>query len=369
MSRRTIVMLTLLLFAASAGLSGRLAAQEPEKKDGAGYEIFKKAYALTTSAKTIEDFTKIIEMCNEGLALETKDSYIDYGKSLAGWAHNKRGEAYAALPAESAEERQKNEETALADFEKAVEFDSKKWRHYHNRSVSYALVGKYEEAMRDCAKVIELQPNFAKAYYNRGELYFQQGKLSEAIRDYTRAIELDPSAPNPYNSRGFAYYKQNNTRAALADYNRALQIDERHYEALINRGDVYADSARFSYAIRDYLAAVEAEPNQARAYLSAAWFRATCPEKQHQSAELALRSARKAIELGGESWRSLDVLAAALARAGQFKEAAQTQQRAIQLAADAGVDAETTKLQALRLSRYESGKAYVDLAPGVPQPD
>ena len=61
-----------------------------------------------------------------------------------------------------------------------------------------------------------------------------------------------------------------------------------------------------------------------------AWFLATCPDLSHHDAEAAIEYARSAGEkLKGERYEVIDTLAAALARAGKFGEAVQTQLKAI----------------------------------------
>ena len=116
---------------------------------------------------------------------------------------------------------------------------------------------------------------------------------------------------------------------ALRDYTLALKIDPHFAPALINRGDSYSDLGRYGEAATDYRSAVEAEPKLARAYQAAAWLMATCPDEHYRNNKLATEAARKAVELDGHDYRSLETLAAAQANAGNFKEAQQTQEKAI----------------------------------------
>jgi len=93
----------------------------------------------------------------------------------------------------------------------------------------------------------------------------------------------------------------------------------------------------------------------ARAYQNAAWLMATCPDKKFRNTELAVSSAKKAIELdSAPSMRALDTLAAAYAATGLMQEAVKYQKRAMQLAA-AGEREEVQQ----RLALYERGQAYV----------
>ncbi len=318
---------------------------DPAKEPVAPPQL-QQAYGLCKAAKTIEDYTMIIDLCREGLAAEPEGSFVGYGKRLGAWAYNRRGELYAKA-------KEPNDEAALADFEAAVAGDPKKWRHLHNRSVSYAMAGESERALADVNRLIEMRPDFAKAHYNRGELRFQLGKLDEAIRDYTQAIRLAPRDAAAFSSRGFAYHQQQNWRAALSDYNRAIALDRNNAEAHVNRGNWNIDRSRLTEGIRDFEQAIRIDPEYGPAYVSAAWFRATCPQPRYRDAASALRSANKAIALDGEGPRYLDALAAAYAAGGDFEKAVATQKKTIE------ADPENREY-AGRLKLYEGGKAYID---------
>jgi tetratricopeptide (TPR) repeat protein len=81
---------------------------------------------------------------------------------------------------------------------------------------------------------------------------------------------------------------------------------------------------------------------------------ATCPDEKYRNDELALESAKRAIQLDGDGdWLYLDALAAAQANAGEFDEARQTLGKAIQIAPE---KIATTLRQRLKL--YVSGKPY-----------
>jgi tetratricopeptide (TPR) repeat protein len=82
---------------------------------------------------------------------------------------------------------------------------------------------------------------------------------------------------------------------------------------------------------------------------------ATCPDKRYRNTELAVSSAKKAIELEPvPTMRAFDTLAAAYAATGKMSDAVKYQKRAIQLAAEGERD-EVKQ----RLALYERGEAYM----------
>lgn len=103
-----------------------------------------------------------------------------------------------------------------------------------------------------------------------------------------------------------------------------------------------------------------------------AWFLATCPDKAFQNGKEAIGIAKRAIRFlqdskGEQRHEMLDTMAAALARNGQFAEAALWQKRCISLLKeDKDLNAEErsklSKEFETRLKLYTSQKAYSDEA-------
>ncbi len=344
---------TLLIF-------GTVSAQDNQDQPAkSANELFREAYQLTQGTRDEASLNKVIELCEAGLKQASDPKFVAYGKNLAAWAYNARGEKL--LDAGNAAE-------SVADFEKAVEYDPKQVKYLHNRGFIYASQGELEKAIADFTKVLEADPEYAKARFNRGEAYFLTNDLDKAKVDYTAAIRADSNNADAYNARGFIFYLQGDYRSAFNDYNQALRIDNRHVGALTNRGDAYADTGQYDAALRDYNGALAVDPNYHRAYASAAWLRSTSPDTRTRRAELALRSAQRAIELGGESARYASILAAALARSGNYDEAVAAQKKAIELAGDSSTE-DQMKRYKFQLERYEAGKPYTDVLEGQPQPD
>lgn len=317
------------------------------------------AYEKTKTARTVDDFSEVIEQCERVLGAKLSSENASYAHQLAGWAYNKRGEAYAeqaAALAEQGEERKANEldEVALADFESALVHDPAKWRALQNRGVSLALRGRIDDALADFSKVIELNAEYPNAWFNRAELLSRQGKYEEAAGNYAQVLELKNVDIASLLGRGNALLRQQKFRAALTDLNQVLLTEPDNPQALVGRGDVQAAIGHWEESAEDYRRAIQLSPKLGRAYRGAAWLMATCPEAVFRDAELALASARQALALDGNGdYAYVDTLAAALANAGEFEDARQTQEKAIQIAPDAVI----AELRS-RLALYTADKAY-----------
>lgn len=302
------------------------------------------AYERSRQARTVDDLTKIIGVCEQALTEGVSEALNKYGRELLSWTHNRRGELLAEQGAE---------EDALADFHRSVELDGTRWKAVHNRGVSLAMLGRTQEAIADFSRTISLKPDYPNAYFNRGELRYDLGDYQAAIADYDRTIQLAPRDGAAFNSRGHAYYMLGDYRRALSDYGEAIRLDPQNAAAYTNRGDAYVDMGQFQRAANDYRAAIRIDPNLGRAYQSAAWLMATCPDEQFRNPDLAVEAANKAIELDGEDYHYLDTLAAALASAGRFDEAIDIQNRVVQTA-----PAEIAGPYTERLELYRSGRPF-----------
>ncbi|MBC8351041.1 MAG: tetratricopeptide repeat protein [Planctomycetes bacterium] len=321
--------------------------------------LLSAAYKQTQSAKTVTDYTAVIDLCQQAEATNLTPAQSKYVRQLASWAYNRRGEAYVDHAATALESGDKPRATeldtkALANFEQAVENDATRWKAVHNRGVSYALGGKYDKAIVDFTRVIELRPDYPNAWFNRAEIRYELGRFEQAIPDYTKMLALNPNDFGGYTSRGHTYFRLQNFAKALEDYTSAIELDGDNAAAFANRGDANQKLEKWKESASDFRRAVEIDPQLPRAYASAAWLMATCPDEQFRNAELGLQAARRAIELGSdENFELLDTLAAAQANANRFEEAVTTVSKAIGLA-----PANASGPLAERLALYSIDRPY-----------
>lgn len=318
-----------------------------------------QAHAKSKTAQTIAEYGEVLELCLPAADHAADGVVKQYAQQLAAWAANRRGEAYSQEAARLTSEGKFDEaaaydQKALADFEVAVERDPAKWKSLHNRGVSYALLGRYEEALADLTKALELNANYVNTWYNRAEVRYELGQYEDAASDYTEVLRRTPDDFGALTGRGHAWFRMGELQKALADYHRAVSLDPQSAGALVNRGDTYRQLGQWQQAAADYRAAVKVDEAYGRGYRSAAWLMATCPDEKYRNADLAVRAAEKAIELdGAQDYLYLDVLAAALASAGKYSEAVQAAEQALEIAPE-----EATMALGERLTLYRDGKPY-----------
>ncbi len=287
-------------------------------------EILSSAHQLAESAKTEAEFTNVFDLCQQIPASQATKEETTFGRQLAAWSLNRRGQLRA---------RAGNTEAAIDDFNLAIRVDATCWRALHNRGVLLAQAGQFEQAFDDFHRTIELNPSFAKAHSNRAALYVLAGELEPALRDYQRAIELDPQFAIAYRGCGRTCHLLGRTDEALEHLTRAIELAPKDSAALANRGDLLTDLGRYTAAASDYERALALNSHNVDACRGSAWLLATCPDESVRNPDLALRRAQMATQLDRKTdVVTLDTLAAAEASTGDFEAAMQTVRHAIDLA-------------------------------------
>lgn len=314
---------------------------------------------LAENAKTVDDLTALIELCNQ------QNSEASYGEvatdtsslRLQAWAHSRRGELHAAAG---------DEHAAFEDFQQAITIDPECWQALHNRGVTLARYERHMDALSDFTQVIELAPDFLLARQNRGEVFCQLGRWGDAVKDYSKAIELcsQPSTAvigdaieaeaQLLVARGTAWRQLGKISEAAQDFNLALRLNDTLASAYVGRGNLFAEQGHYEQAAEDFQQALRCDPRSAGAYRSVAWLLATCPLESYRNADKAIEAAERAAKLlGTESPHMLDLLAATYANSGDFPQAIKHQQQALVLA-----EGEIRKAYAQRLALYRSGKPF-----------
>ena len=234
------------------------------------------------------------------------------------------------------------------------------WMAHNNLGIALRQQGRTEDAIAQYREALRIDPAYAVAHNNLGNALRQQGRTEDAIAQYREALRIDPAYAEVHCNLGNALLGQGRTEEAMAHYREALRINPAYAEAQYNLGNTLFQQGTVDEAIAHTQKALELQPSNLSYENNLAWMLATAPQASLRSGARALELAGKANQsTGGNNPVILHTLAAAYAEAGDFTNALQTAQKALQLAE---AQSNTVLADALRLEikLYEGGRRFED---------
>jgi Flp pilus assembly protein TadD len=159
-------------------------------------------------------------------------------------------------------------------------------------------------------------------------------------------------------SLGNALLRQGKADLAAAHFQKVLEIRPNDAALRLNLGLCFFQMGRMEEAKLHYEKALQIAPAEPGIQNNLAWLLATCPMASLRDGNKAVELAQQANALtGGGSPLILRTLAAALAEAGRFPEAAETAQRASSLAEAQSIPDLARQIQ-FETNLYRAGKPF-----------
>ena len=177
---------------------------------------------------------------------------------------------------------------------------------------------------------LSLLPNHARANSDLGERYLQLGQMRKGINFYLRAVNIDNDLASIHSSLGSLYVQMNEPARARLHMEEALRV----------------------------------EPDDMRTTMMLADLLSTHPDAAIRDAEKAFQLVSMLMQQGGDSdWQVLITAAAAMAANGEFDQAVQACERALQVVAG---NVEMEQNVRLRINRYKNKNLFLMAPAPVP---
>jgi len=135
----------------------------------------------------------------------------------------------------SEEANNKDFESSVADFSKAIKLDNTYTDAYYNRGTSKLYLKDYKSAIADFSKSIELKPDFVSAYKNRGAAKLKLNDYSGAISDFDMVIKLDPTNASAFFMRGQVKLQISDANSGCADLAKANELGDARAQKFIDQ--------------------------------------------------------------------------------------------------------------------------------------
>jgi tetratricopeptide (TPR) repeat protein len=264
-------------------------------------------------------------------AVAQYDRAVEYDPNY-GAVYWNRGIAYANMG-----EYQK----AIVDYTSAMDFYAEDPYGlailFMNRGINKYYLGEYEEAITDHTKSIKTNPNYGAAYWNRGVAYGEANKHEEAIVDFSRAIEFYSTRSNElavlYMNRGINRREAGDLEGAVNDYSRAIELRSDYGAAYWNRGVAYGDLGEREKAIDDYTRAMKQYVENDVA-LAALYNNRGYEKRKLKDYREAINDFSKAISLSPDNLSAHWRRASTYGHIGQYEKAIRDYDDAIRMATD-----------------------------------
>jgi tetratricopeptide (TPR) repeat protein len=152
---------------------------------------------------------------------------------LLAQAQSPAQQAYAE--ANAAYEKRENEK-ALAAYERAIALEPTNAEFRLGRARALARLARHAESVEECAKILQMNPNHVLALRDRGHYFINLHRAEDAIPDLARAEQLEKTDRDLYYHLALAYY-------IAGDFARAVPAWQRCFELARDEGNAIACAA------------------------------------------------------------------------------------------------------------------------------
>jgi tetratricopeptide (TPR) repeat protein len=226
-----------------------------------------------------------------------------------------------------------------------------------NLGVTLEQKGELNEALAEYRAAEQLAPELYEIHNNLGNLLNNLGHPNEALVEYRWAVLLKPSLPYLHNSAGMVLAELGRFDEAMTQFKEAARLDPTYPWAHLEIGKLRLKQGRDAEAIDEFRAALRIDPDNFQILAYTAHVLAADENPQIRDGRTALVLAIKAKLLTGETQPYvLDALGMACAETGDFTNALEETQRALDLA----TAAKMKKLEPLqqRLELYKNQQPW-----------
>jgi len=249
---------------------------------------------------------------------------------------------------------------AIAHYEKAAAINPADAEAQNNLGVTLFGMGRVDDAIRHYQQALDIRPQYAEASCNLANALTAKDDLDAAIVRYRACLAVMPDQEEAQYNLASALLRKGRMDEAIVEFQRVLQIHPESADARANLGIAWLANGRPQDAVAEYRRALQESPENLAALSNLAWLLATAPDPVLRNGSEAVQLAERAESASSRSDKHpavLRILAAAYAEAGQFAEAKETAQHALE---EANIQGNTTLSNALRdeIALYELSLPY-----------
>lgn len=193
-----------------------------------------------------DDSTKAKSYFDEALKFNPNNSVAFYGL----------GEVFSG---------QENNADAIANYEKALNYDKALTEIYIPLGILYYQAGEIAKASDLLSKAIIASPDNAEAQYYLGLVRYSENNNEAALRAFRQAKTIDPRNAEAYYYTGLTLERMSKQTDAVPEYLQATQLKPGYFEAWVALGSSYLDAQNYPEAVKAYTQAAKLKNNNVAA--------------------------------------------------------------------------------------------------------
>jgi tetratricopeptide (TPR) repeat protein len=240
---RSCVALLFSVFALAAGPC--LAAEN------AGQAELDKATQMKVTASSAGDLSEVITLCEAALEKGLDKGNTEFAKSILAAACVDRGTIRAQAG---------RADTALKDFDKAIEADPKNPLAYERKGLVLAAQKKYDEALATLDKGAKASPDLTTFPIQKARVYSAKSEPKSALEELIKALAIEPENIGVLLLRAGVYQELNERQKALDDVDKVLQLKPETSAAARSRAMLLSELGKHEDALSELEKLHKAEP-------------------------------------------------------------------------------------------------------------
>jgi protein O-mannosyl-transferase len=202
-----------------------------------------------------------------------------------------------------------------------------------NLGVAFEQENKPDAALAEYRKAEKLAPTRFQIHNNLGNLLDNLGQPDAALAEYREAVRLNPNAPFLHDSLGLVLVELGNFGGSMDEFTNAARLDPAYPWPHFQMAKALLKQGHDAEAIEQFQAALRLDPENYQILAYLAHVLAVGENPQFRDGKTALVLATKANTLtGGGQPFVLDALGMAYAETGDFTNAIDVTQKALDLA-------------------------------------
>ncbi len=212
-------------------------------------------------------------------------------------------------------------EKALGHYETALELEPWSADSHSGYGHTLLLLKRYPDALPVLREAVRLSPNRVPPYLHLGNCLFHLDDLPNALRQYQTAAQLDPLHADAHFNIALTMESMGRADEALAPLGRAHALDPENDRIAVALGHLLKRLGMEREALETYESILKSQPDNLLAIHGYGWILAAGRDDSLRNGPKAVAVSREAIRTHGNDARLGDLLAAALAETGKFREA------------------------------------------------